>query len=77
MLIIQLINFIVQVFEGTHIDVAAILQGFDVLGEAVGFISFFIPMQPILTCFGIIVLTYVWRLVVSFFKMLWSVIPLL
>lgn len=77
MLIIQLISYIAQVFEGTNITLTDLYQGFDILKEAVGFISFFIPMQPIITCFGIIAATYVWRLAVSFFKMLWSVIPLL
>lgn len=77
MIIIQLINYIAQMFEGTNITLTDLYQGFDILKEAVGFISFFIPMQPIITCFGIIVATYTWRLVVSFFKMLWSVIPLL
>lgn len=77
MLIIQLINYICQIFEGTNITFTDIYQGFDILKEAICFISFFIPMQPIITCFGIVCLTYVWRLAVSFFKMLWSVIPLL
>ncbi|MFR2052122.1 MAG: hypothetical protein ACLS3L_00650 [Eubacterium sp.] len=77
MIIIQFINYICQMFEGTNITLTDLYQGFDVLKEAIGFISFFIPMQPIITCVGIIVASYSWRLFVSLFKMLWSVIPLL
>lgn len=77
MLIIQFINYIAQIFEGTNIDLTAVMQGFDTLGEVIGFISFFIPMQPVITCIGIVIASYGWRLLVSFFKMLWSVIPFL
>lgn len=41
------------------------------------FIGYFIPMGPVIVILGFLIGTYVYRLIVSVLKLLWSIIPLL
>ncbi|MGN0532746.1 MAG: hypothetical protein ACI4IK_00125 [Eubacterium sp.] len=77
MLIISFINWVASLLYGTNLDFSSILDSFDILTEVIGFIGYFIPMGPLLVCFGIIVSTYAYRLVVSVLKLLWSILPIL
>ena len=77
MIIITFLNWIANLLHGTNFDLSSIQVAWDVLTEAVGFIGYFIPLGPVVVIVSFLAATYAWRLLVSFFKLLWSVIPLL
>lgn len=62
--------------HGTNFDLSSIHVAWDILTEALGFIGYFIPLGPVVVIITFIASTYVWRLLVSIFKLLWSVIPM-
>lgn len=77
MLIITFINWIANLLHGTNFDLSSFQVAWDVLTEAIGFIGYFIPLGPVVVIVSFIGATYAWRLLVSFFKLLWSIIPML
>ena len=68
MIVITFLNWVANLLHGTQ---------FDILTEAIGFIGYFIPMGPVIVILGFLIGTYVYRLIVSVLKLLWSIIPLL
>lgn len=77
LILISFLNWIANLLHGTNFDLSSIQVAWDVLTEAIGFIGYFIPLGPVVVIVSFIAATYAWRLLVSFFKLLWSVIPLL
>lgn len=77
LILISFLNWIANLLHGTNFDLSSIQVAWDVLTEAIGFIGYFIPLGPVVVIVSFLAATYAWRLLVSFFKLLWSVIPLL
>lgn len=77
LILISFLNWIANLLHGTDFDLSSIQVAWDVLTEAIGFIGYFIPLGPVVVIVSFIAATYAWRLLVSIFKLLWSIIPLL
>lgn len=77
LILISFLNWIANLLHGTNFDLSSIQVAWDVLTEAIGFIGYFIPLGPVVVIVSFIATTYAWRLLVSIFKLLWSIIPLL
>lgn len=77
LILISFLNWIANLLHGTNFDLSSIQVAWDVLTEAIGFIGYFIPLGPVVFIVSFIAATYAWRLLVSIFKLLWSIIPLL
>lgn len=77
MIVITFLNWVASLLYGTQLDMSSIVMSFDILTEAIGFIGYFIPMGPVVVIITVLIATYGYRLVVSFLKLLWSIIPLL
>lgn len=77
MIVITFLNWVANLLHGTQLDFSSIVMSLDILTEAIGFIGYFIPMGPILVIITVLNISYTYRLVVSFLKLLWSIIPLL
>lgn len=77
LILISFLNWIANLLHGTNFDLSSILVAWDVLTEAIGFIGYFIPLGPVVVIVSFLAATYAWRLLVSIFKLLWSIIPLL
>lgn len=77
LILISFLNWIANLLHGTNFDLSSIQVAWDVLIEAIGFIGYFIPLGPVVVIVSFIAATYAWRLLVSIFKLLWSIIPLL
>lgn len=77
LIIITFLNWIANLLHGTNFDLSSIQVAWDVLTEAIGFIGYFIPLGPVVVIVSFLAATYAWRLLVSIFKLLWSIIPLL
>lgn len=77
LILISFLNWIANLLHGTNFDLSSIQVAWDVLTEAIGFIGYFIPLGPVVVIVSFIAATYAWRLLVSIFKLLWSIIPLL
>lgn len=77
MIVITFLNWIANMLHGTNFDLSSIQVAWDIFTEALGFIGYFIPLGPVVVIFTFLVGTYVWRLLVSILKLLWSIIPIL
>lgn len=77
MIVITFLNWVANLLHGTQFDISSITTSFDILTEAISFIGYFIPMGPVIVILGFLIGTYVYRLIVSVLKLLWSIIPLL
>lgn len=77
MIVITFLNWVANLLHGTQLDFSSIVMSFDILTEAIGFIGYFIPMGPVIVILTFLIHTYVYRLIVSILKLLWSIIPLL
>lgn len=77
MIVITFLNWIGNLLHGTNFDLTSIQVAWDIFTEAIGFIGYFIPLGPVVVIITFLVGTYVWRLLVSILKLLWSIIPIL
>lgn len=77
MIVITFLNWIGNMLHGTNFDLSSIQVAWDIFTESIGFIGYFIPLGPVVVIITFLVGTYVWRLLVSVLKLLWSIIPIL
>ena len=77
MIVITFLNWVANLLHGTQFDISSITTSFDILTEAIGLIAYFIPMGTVIVIIGFLIGTYIYKLIVSVLKLLWSIIPLL